>query len=630
MLRLLALPFLIAARLAAQEPDLLVYGATPAGIAAALAAAEDGEKVLLVEPTDRIGGMLTNGLSHTDFCTFESITGTFLDFTKRIETHYRETFGPDAPQTKNFRGTHAEPKVNQLVLEKMLAAQPRITLWRSRTLDAVKCSTDGDSRSVEIAVFADEKNHRDQVSPRFFIDATYEGDLIAAAGVRYRVGREARGEFDEPLAPPRADSQVQAYNFRLTMTREPENRVAPKPPHGYKREDFTGILPLLKNRKIDRVFGMDGSVIFRAQEPPLPNGKYDVNDKPGALVRLSLPGANDAWPDGEGGSAIRSSPLEDPLSVPPFSRLGLAFPRQRIFDEHLRWNIGLLYFLQNDTAVPAKFRDEAREWGWCRDEFTDNGHLPGQLYVREARRMIGKYVFSEKDTDYADGDARAVLHTDAIAVGDYGPNCHGTAHEGTRLSGKHSGEFFKPVPPYQIPFGVLVPRDVDNLLVPGACSATHVGFCALRLEPIWTSLGQAAGHAVHLARISRRTFHDIPVPQLQARLHAAGSATIYVSDVAPGHPDFAAVQWWGTAGGLHGLAPQPEKPGQRGAQIIGQHFEAFPGHAAELGRVLDESTAARWLSLAKQLAISSETLPPPDGKITRGEWIRKAWTLRKP
>ncbi|MEQ1851992.1 MAG: FAD-dependent oxidoreductase [Chthoniobacteraceae bacterium] len=627
MFRLPAFLLLLAAPVLAQEPDVLVYGATPAGIAAALAAAADGEKVLLVEPADRIGGMLTNGLSHTDFRTFESLTGAFLDFTRAVEAHYRETYGADAPQTKNFRGNHGEPKVNQLVLEKMLAAQPRITVWRSRSLEALKCSVDGEMRSAEIAIFHDGHGKREQVSPRWFIDATYEGDLMAAAGVEYRVGREGRGEFGEPLAPDNADSQLQAYNFRLIMTRDPANRVAPKPPPGYKREDFTGVLPMLKAGKIDRIFGMEGKVIYRTSEPPLPNGKYDVNDKPGAPVRLSLPGANDAWPDGEGGKAIRSSPREDPLSVPPFSRLGLAMPRARIFEEHLRWNVGLLYFLQNDKSVPAKFRDEAREWGWCRDEFTDNAHLPSQLYVREARRMTGRFIFTEKDTDHAAGDARAVPHTDAIAMGDYGPNCHGTAHEGSHFGGRHSGEFFKPCPPYQIPYGVLLPVDVDNLLVPGACNSTHVGFCALRYEPIWMSLGQAAGHAVHVARTARCALPDLPVAKLQERLHTAGSATIYVSDVPPGHADFAAVQWWGTAGGFHGLAPQPAKPGERGKQIIGQYFEAFPNHAADLDRVLDEATATRWKELGKKLGLAAEQLPSPDGKISRGDWLRKAWTL---
>ena len=134
-----------------------------------------------------------------------------------------------------------------------------------------------------------------------------------------------------------------------------------------------------------------------------------------------------------------------------FAHRAAASRAQRVFDEHLRWHVGLLYFLQNDEAVPAKFRDEAREWGWCRDEFAENGHLPEQLYVREARRMVGQYVFTEKDTDPAPDDARAVLRRDAIAMGDYGPNCHGTAHEGSRFGGKHTGEFYKRSRPTRSP-----------------------------------------------------------------------------------------------------------------------------------------------------------------------------------
>jgi hypothetical protein len=114
---------------------------------------------------------------------------------------------------------------------------------------------------------------------------------------------------------------------------------------------------------------------------------------------------------------------------------------------------------------------------------------------------------------------------------------------------------------------------------------------------------------------------------LQARLHAAGAATIYVSDVLPGHPDFAAVQWWGTAGGLHGLAPTPEQPGQRGKNIIGQYYEAFPAHAAELDKPLDEALARRWLDIAAKLSLDASKLPPPDARLSRGEWLRRAWRL---
>jgi hypothetical protein len=161
--------------------------------------------------------------------------------------------------------------------------------------------------------------------------------------------------------------------------------------------------------------------------------------------------------------------------------------------------------------------------------------------------------------------------------------------------------------------------------VPVACSSSHVGFCALRLEPIWTSLGQAAGHAAHLAIRDDVPLGDVGVRELQRRLHADGSATIYVSDVPPGSADFPAVQWWGTQGGLHGLAPEPETPGQRGANIIGQYYEAFPGHSAGLDLPMDDALERRWLSLASDLGLAAERLR---GLSTRREFIRRAFAMK--
>jgi hypothetical protein len=609
----------------ADHSDVLVYGGTPAGVAAALAAAESGERVLLVEPYSWVGGLMTNGLTHTDFRTFEGLNGAFLRFAQRVEAHYREAHAVDSAQVReSMRGTQFEPRVARLVLEKMLAEQPRITVRTGWSLEVVKCSTDEKSRAVEIAVFVDARGEEHAETARTFIDATYEGDLMAAAGVPYRVGRESGAEYGEALAPDDADAQLQGYNFRFTMTRDPALRAPVKMPRGYDRALFEGVLPLLADGRIQKAFDYPARCLFKAQLPPLPNGKHDINDVSAGLVRLSLPGDNAAWPYGASGLAAHTISG----STAPFSRTGLRQTRQRLFDEHLLWNAGLIYFIQNDDAVPARFRDEAREWGWCRDEYADNGHLPEQLYIREARRMVGVHVFSEKDSDHAPGDARAVLHRDAIAMGDYGNNCHGTAHEGSRFGGRHTGEFYKGVPPYQIPYGVLLARDVENLLVPGAMSATHVGFCALRLEPIWMSLGEAAGHAAHLSHAGKAPVARVSVPQLQARLHSRGAATIYVSDVAPGHADFPLVQWWATAGGLHGLAPRPAKPGQRGKNIIGQYYEAYPHHAAELDRPLDPALAGRWRQLALQLGIAPDRLPAADEGATRGAWLRRVWAAR--
>ncbi|MCA9059842.1 MAG: FAD-dependent oxidoreductase, partial [Planctomycetaceae bacterium] len=587
--------------------DVLIYGATPSGIAAALAAADDGCSVLLIEPTERIGGLVTSGLSHTDFHSRESLTGSFLKFAQRVDHYYAETYGVDSPQrTTCFGGTFAEPKINLLIFQQMLAECPGISVRLGLRLESVELQTNSGGyqraalRKIASAAFVDAAGNSHSLRARQYIDGSYEGDLMALAGVEWTVGREAADTYGESLAPAAADQQLQAYNFRFIMTRDPQNRVTPEAPVGYRREDFVGVLEALKSGQIQKVFDYPAKCIFKAQTPPLPNGKYDINDVSRNLVRLSLPGKNTDWPS------------------------GTAAQRHAVFMEHLRDQVGLLYFLQNDDAVPARFRVEAREWGWCRDEFTETDHLPPQLYVREARRMIGQHVYVQRDSEHAPNDARALLHCDAIAMADYGNNCHGTLHEGPRFGGKHSGEFYNPVPPYQIPYGVLVPRDVANLLVSGAVSSSHVGFCALRLEPIWMSLGQASGHAASLALKQQVPVQNVPVRRLQARLHQQGSATIYVSDVLPDHADFAAVQWWVLQGGLHGLQPMPPKPSQRGIHLHGQYYGPNPGHAAELNTVLDEATARRWLVIAELSGLAPAHLPSAEDAaiMTRGDFVR--------
>lgn len=628
--RALVVLLLAVVQVRAGDFDVLVYGATPAGIAAALAAGRSGERVLLVDPADHLGGMITNGLSHSDFRTFESLSGSYLEFTRRVAAAYKKKYGEDSPQERqSLSGTNAEPSVNLAVFGEMLAEVQSIQVKQNWVLEGIRCSYAGAGlseastmRSVEAALFCDEKGERHPVAAHYFIDASYEGDLMFAADVSYKLGREGRDETGESLAPLRGDDELQGYNYRLIMTQVETNRVLMRRPEGYQREDYVGVLELLNNGKIPRIFGATSPAIFKAQIPSLPNGKFDINDVSRAPVRLSLPGENLAWPDGDAGVAIRNGPERESLR-PPFTRLGFALARERIAGTHKRWVVGLLYFLQNDDAVPAQFRSEARSWGFARDEFRDNHYFPEQLYVREARRMQGEYVFSQRDMQPAQGDARSVLHANAIAIGDYGPNCHGTAHHGSRFEGNHTGEFYQPAPPYQIPYGVILSRTVDNLLVPGAVSATHVGFCGLRFEPIWMSLGEAAGHAAFLAHRTHGMVQNVNVGALQRRLVSGSSAIIYVSDVPPEHPDFAPVQWWGSLGGLHGLATVPKSP--LGKNRVGQYYEAFPEHQADLSLALEENLLVRWQAiLGKRYGRPVESLKT-DKVLTRGEWIRRAW-----
>ena len=574
---LLALLALSPGRLIAVESvDVLVYGATPGGIAAALSAGQDGATVLLIEPSGHIGGMVASGLSNADYHTDAGVTGAFADFAERVESYYGAASGLGSTALSDCRhGTHGEPHVNELVFGQMLHERKNILVRKGLMLTAVRTvsAAQGLRRIIGASFRGADGALAEEVSARVVIDATYEGDLMAQAGVAFRVGREGRSEYGEPLAPEAADRQLQAYNFRLIATRDNAMRVPVACPDGYRREDFVGVLPLLADGRIKRIFGYDVQCIYKAQIPELPNGKYDINDYSQGLVRLSMPGENAGWPEGD------------------------ARERARIAARHRLYEVGLLWFLQNDRAVPRNFHDEAREWGWCRDEFADNGNLPWQLYVREARRMVGLKVFMQQDTDPAPGEGRAAFQPESIAMGEYGLNCHGTAHEGPRYGGRHTGEFYAQVAPYQVPYGTIVPRDVANLLVPVACSASHVGFCALRFEPIWMSLGQASGAAARIVLEEGTSVQGVAAAQVRALLHAEGAATIYVSDVTRKDPLFAAVQWLGSLGGLHGLAGPTRKYGEHGPYLGGQSYGAYLGQSFEPTRIATADLTARWVAL---------------------------------
>lgn len=593
-------------RAAADSPQVVIYGSTPGGIAAALSAAKGGATVLLVEPTARIGGLTTCGLSYSDFRSFESLSGFFLEFAQEVEADYVKRYGPDSEQVKaSWRGTHGEPSVNLRVFEQMLARQSRVRVVKEHVLTRLTLGelTLG-RRRILSAEFRASNGGAMTVKGAMFIDASYEGDLMAMVGEPYHAGRESRAQYGEPEAGDEnghADAQIQGYNFRLIMTTVPENRLMPRAPDDYKREDFTGVLAHFASGKLKRVFSNEADGIYRTHFPFLPNGKADVNDAPGALVRLSMPDINDGYPDGD------------------------AATRARIVREHLTYNVGLLYFLQNDAEVPPAIRDDARRWGWCKDEFTETGGLPPQLYIREARRLVGQYVFTARDAEQLKDDARAMLHPASIAMGDYVHNSHGTGRTGTRFDGKMLGTLVKRVPPHQIPYGVIVPIKTENLLVPVALSASHVGFCLLRLEPIWASLGQAAGWAVSQAVRKNVSVQKVDVAELQRALLADRSATIYISDLPPDSPDFAAVQWFGMLGGFHGLAAFYQLPPK---SLGGQYNAAFPGHAAQLELVLDSALGARWLALAEKAGIKTAALPKPDRRLTRGEWLRAAFAAR--
>jgi hypothetical protein len=576
------LSFLAAAALCAAQPpqqvDVAVYGATPAGIAAAIVAARQGHRVALLEPTNHFGGLLTGGLSYTDFRTQESVTGFFREYMDRVLAFYQRSYGPDSPQVRDcFLGAHAEPRVSEHILRELVAAEKSLSLhtgWRLQTAS-------GSPRIASAAFQTPSGPHT--LRARFWIDATYEGDLAAAAKVPYRLGRESTREYGERLAgvlyfdqgrilpgsTGEADPHTQCYNFRVIMTNRASNRVPVPRPASYRREEYTHLLPHFQSGRITEIYTEAPTGIFRLQR--IPNDKSDMNDIKQAPIRVALPGENDAWPEGD------------------------AATRARIHQRHLDYAIGLLYFLANDEALPPAIRAKAREWGLASDEFTDTRHLPPALYIREARRIRGEYTFTEHDTQPAPRSVRTALQPDSIAIGDYALNSHGHQPAGPLYPTLVEGDYAFSTTPFQIPYGVIVPLGVDNLLVPVAVSATHVGFSALRLEPAWTALGHAAGLAAALALARDIPARDVPPASIRRLLHAQRQATIYTADIPPAHPLFPAVQWAGQHGFLHDLvdyrtavlSPLRKRHGL-------QYSYAFPNHAVEPDKPLDPALREAW------------------------------------
>ena len=324
-----------------------------------------------------------------------------------------------------------------------------------------------------------------------FIDASYEGDLLAGAHVSYRVGREARAEFGEVLAGVNmgpvaqrgmGDHRTQSYNYRVTLTSDTDNRVLfPKPEH-YDPAPF--IETHGKRAKEGRATGL-GS-FFTTLDKAHPGAKYDAN-------WFDWPGNSEGYADG-------SWETRDRIAT-------------RIRDRAQ----SLLYYTQNDPELPEAFRNESRKWGLPKDEFADSGHFPFQLYVREARRMVGAHVLREQDLTQDRWKA------DGIATGSYGIDCHTVQmlREKNRLVPEHTRHVA--CNNYDIPYRSLVPPDVVNLLVPVCCSATHVAYCSLRMEPVYMMLGHAAGDAAHLALSTKKSVQKVDVKVLRELLLQEGS-----------------------------------------------------------------------------------------------------------
>jgi hypothetical protein len=496
-----------AQRSAPESPyDLVVYGGTAGGVITAVAAAREGLTVALLEPGRHVGGMVSGGLGWTDYGRKEVIGGYSLEFFERVGAKYGRAI------EWHFESHVAEAVFNDLIK----AAGVRLFLnHRLRERGGVRKSG---ARLTGIlmedgTVFAG----------RIFADASYEGDLMAQAGVTYTWGREGIAEYNESLAGVRdrtplhqfraavspydsagrllpeimprsadavgaADKRVQAYNFRLCMTKTPDNRVPWPKPAGYRAERYELLARYLP--AFEKTLGRPLAINDVMKADILQNGKTDTNNN-GAFSTDYI-GGSYGYPEGSYAE------------------------RARIRQAHVDYIQGFLYFLATDPRVPVGLSAEMKEWGLCRDEFVDTDHWPHQLYVREARRMIGEYVMSQKDIQ------TELTKPDAIGMGSYNSDSHNVQRRPTE-DGKaveNEGDMQVRVTPYEIPYRMLLPRraQATNLLVPVCFSATHVAYSTLRMEPQYMILGHAAGVAARMAIENRQAVQDVDTRVLAAKL----------------------------------------------------------------------------------------------------------------
>lgn len=515
--------------------DVVIVGGTPGGIAAGVAAARGGCRVVVLERTGHVGGLVTNGLGATDIATRGATGGFFTEFVTRIHDYYVQQYGPESQQVKvASQGHHFEPHVAAIILDRMIKeAGPNLTVRLFKQFDASPAHVTIENGRLTGITITDRKSRTtERYTGKVFIDATYEGDLAAAAGAPYRLGREARSDYNEPcagrlirrwavgtdetLSTGMGDNAIQAYNYRLCLTDDATRMVPIEKPEGYYRPEYEEFIQdILQNRfagNTGREWHLDGigrvvNIVY------LPNNKTDANNQHVALQSTDLPEENWPWPTSTWDWRDR-------------------------FAERLRnYDLGLIWTAQHDPALPADFRERCRRWGLANDEYQDNGFFPRQVYVREGRRIEGEYLFTAHDALPTSGENRPPILKDSITASHYALDSHAVRKREPGMPAL-DGFFSYRAKPYTVPYGVMVPKKVEGLLTPVPASATHIGFSTMRMEPCWMALGQAAGTAAALSIKANTTPRKVHVRTLQEQLLKDGAVLVYFTNLKPGDPHF--------------------------------------------------------------------------------------------
>jgi len=513
-----------------QFADVIIYGGTSAAITAAMQVVKSGKTVLVVSPDKHLGGLSAGGLGFTDTGNKSVIGGLAREFYHRLFLHYQkpeawkwqkmEEYGNKGQGTPAMDGSERtmwifEPHAAEQVFEDFVK-ENNIKVYRNEWLDRANGVKKENGKIVSIKTLSG-KTFRGKM----FIDATYEGDLMAAAGVQYHVGREANSVYNEKwngvqagifhhnhyfkknISPykveddPKSgllpyvsdekiaengsgDNKIQAYCFRMCLSANPENRIPFEKPEGYNPDNY---------ELLARVYKAGWTETF-AKYDPIPNKKTDTNNH--GPFSTDFIGQNYEYPEASYES------------------------RKEIIKAHELYQKGLMYFLTHDLRVPAGVRKEMSKWGLPKDEFKDNGGWPHQIYVREARRMIGKGVMTENHTLGLEPVSQP------IGMGSYALDSHNTQRyikEGGFV--QNEGDIgVHPKKPYSISYTSITPKkeDCQNLLVPVCLSSTHIAYGSIRMEPVFMILGQSAASAAVQAINAKVAVQDIDYLKLREQL----------------------------------------------------------------------------------------------------------------
>ncbi len=523
--------------------DAVIVGGTPGGIMAGIAIARHQRTALILERSAHIGGLPANGLGATDIGTRGATRGLFTEFTGRIKQYYSDKYGEESQQVIDCSdGYHFEPHVAEKVLAEMIEEHAEyLTVLRLRQFDAEPDNAIKDGNVLkQIKIINRESGEAELYSAQVFIDATYEGDLAASAGAPYMLGREGKDEYNEPCAGKlykrwradedpyystgQGDNAIQSYNYRLTLTTDKANTTTIEKPPTYNRDEYVSLVEdVVTGHNAGPPDPMEFDGIGRITNMvTIPNQKVDANNQHAAFISTDLPEENWPWPTASWDWRDR-------------------------FAKRLRdYILGLFYFAQNDSDLPADFREKCNLWGLASNEYQENGNFPRQVYVREGRRIRGEYLFTAHDSRLKRGSKE---HMTSITASHYNLDSHAVLKR--EPDRPHLDGFFGVwSKPYSVPYGVMVPLEVENLLTPVPASATHIGFSTLRMEPCWMALGQAAGIAVCVSLDDGTSVREVNIPEVQRRLLSAGAVLSYYEDASPDDDHYEALQFFALRGFL--------------------------------------------------------------------------------